>query len=160
MLTARWRHGASFLTAKNGRYLKNWHTHRSNNSSLVRKLYISAAQPFNKWHLSGSLLTSGSPMWPPGNCWGGSRGIIGGHKPPSPVADWSAGVSIWRFLSTVSSWLVRRKSRPRRRQSGQSPPPSRSWTSWTAMIGGAGSGRVRWLAGVRLMKRTAWMILF
>lgn len=117
------------------------------------KLYIPAAFPRKEWNLSVSLLTSCSPMWPPGN-YRGSRGILERRKPPSLCADWLARANTWRFLSTVKSWLVRRTSVGHHRPTYPKPPP-RSWTSWTTMIGSAVGGSALWLDGVRLTKRQA-----
>ena len=49
-------------------------------------------------------------MWPPGNYWGASHGILEGKVPPPLVPDWTVGGNIWRFMSTVNRWLAEGKS--------------------------------------------------
>lgn len=65
-----------FLRAITGHYLDIWNTLNISRSQSVRKYYSASPIPCKKWHLSVSLLTSSSPIWPPGNYWGGSRGIL------------------------------------------------------------------------------------
>ncbi len=119
MLTARWRHGASFLAAKNGHYHHSQCTGRLNKPTSLREPLTPAVFPGKKWHLSGSLLTSGSPMWPPGNYWGASRGILEGRDrlPLSLIGHRERIFDVSCQLSRAD-WSKENLSR-----TGQCPPP-------------------------------------
>lgn len=119
MLTACWRHGAAFLTDKNGLYQHNQRTGSLNNPTCLRKPHTPAVFPGKTWHLSVALLTSGSPMWPPGNYWGASRGILEGRDRLllSPIGHRERVFDVSCQLSTAD-WSKENLGR-----TGQCPPP-------------------------------------
>lgn len=120
-------------------------------STFPWKRWAAVVFPGTKWHLSGSLLTSGSPMWSPGNHWGGSRGLSAAEAAllrRRLVAEreaWTFPVNCQQLigLGRISTPVCRHSAHPLERN------------SWTAVIGQDAGGSAVWLDVLRLKARRA-----
>lgn len=120
-------------------------------STFPRKRWAAVVFPGTKWHLSGSLLTSGSPMWPPGNHWGGSRGLstaetaLPRHRLVAEREDWTFPVNCQQLIGPgrLSAPVCRHRAHPLK------------LNSWTAVIGQDAGGSAPWLDVLRLKERRA-----